>query len=482
MLFNLCWDARVDLRGRWYIIGVLNARELPQGRGAGEERPQVATGGELRADQPSVLQVRVRVLEMSSVFAELPDGVLRALARRMQTVALAPGDTLRVGGKGGDVVIFLASGVAEQSITDASGKLLLTRRPAPGDLLILPVPRTAESYTTSIHGISDSTLLALDRDGLLAGLGQDVEKVTIALDKLWEQQVAAAAATQAQAASGDAAPIVAFFSAKGGSGVSTLAVNTAAALAGRFPRQVLLIDLSAPFGHAALFADLVAKQVDLMTAELTGQALDVAETWHRVVLADLGTSLGEAALVVIERAARLVVVVPPEIAAMTDARRALAVFRDIMNVPDSKLELVLNHRVPGAPLDRNAVESILGHKMSMSIGFDDSRPEDATLAGSLVARHSPHPRRAGAKRWSSSRSRSRFSSSSSPASWSSGAVTHMPSPRPTPPGTGLATRPARRRRPTARGWPPCATSSPRTWLRCRRTSAARRRWGTRRRS
>ncbi|HEX9541624.1 MAG TPA: hypothetical protein VGA04_25965, partial [Streptosporangiaceae bacterium] len=216
--------------------------------------------------------------------------------------------------------------------------------------------------------------------------------------------------------------------AKGGSGVSTLAVNTAAALAGRFPRQVLLIDLSAPFGHAALFADLVAtgsiagaskaapadfeknvrgaivyhktglgvlpgtlrpEQVDLMTAELTGQALDVAETWHRVVLADLGTSLGEAALVVIERAARLVVVVPPEIAAMTDARRALAVFRDIMNVPDSKLELVLNHRVPGAPLDRNAVESILGHKMSMSIGFDDSRPEDATLAGSLVLQRDP---------------------------------------------------------------------------------------------
>ena len=427
-MLNLCWDARVDPGGRWYIIGVLNARELPQGRGAGEEGTQVATGGEHGADQPSVLQLRVRLLEMSSVFAELPDGVLRALARRMQTVALAPGDTLLVGGKGGDVVMFLASGVAEQAITDASGKLVLTRRPAPGDLLILPVPRGPESYTTSIRGITDSTLLALDRDSLLAGLGQDVEKVAIAIDKLWAQQVAAAAATQAQAASVDAAPIVAFFSAKGGSGVSTLAVNTAAALAGRFPRQVLLIDLSAPFGHAALFADLVAtgsiagaskaapadfeknvrgaivyhktglgvlpgtlrpEQVDLMTAELTGQALDVAETWHRVVLADLGTSLGEAALVVIERAARLVVVVPPEIAAMTDARRALAVFRDIMNVPDSKLELVLNHRVPGAPLDRNAVESILGHKMSMSIGFDDSRPEDATLAGSLVLQRDP---------------------------------------------------------------------------------------------
>jgi pilus assembly protein CpaE len=365
---------------------------------------------------------------MSSVFGELSDGVLRALARRIQAVRLAPGDTLRLGGKGGDVVIFLASGSAEQSITDATGMLLLSRRPAPGDLLILPAPRTGDRYVTSIKGLSEAVLLTLDRDGLLAGIGQDVEKVAIALDKLWEQQVAAAAATQTQTASRSAAPIVAFFSAKGGSGVSTLAVNTTAVLAARYPRQVLLIDLSAPFGHAALFADLVAtgsiagasraapadfeknlrgaivyhktgfgllpgtlrpEQVDLMTAELTSRTLDVAVAWHRLVVADLGTSLAEAALVVIERAERLVIVVPPEIAAMTDARRALAVFRDIMNVPDSKLQLVLNNRVPGAPLDRGAIESILGHKMSLTIGFDSSRPEDATLAGSLVLQRDP---------------------------------------------------------------------------------------------
>jgi len=429
LLLKLWCDARVDLGGRWYIIGVLNAREVREGRGAGEEGTHVAASGELEADQPSVLQLRVRILEMSSVFAELSDGAIRVLARRMQAVTLAPGDTLRLGGTGGDVVMFLASGVAEQSITDASGKLLLTRRPAPGDLLILPAPRTGDRYVTSIRGLSKSILLTLDRDGLLAGIGQEsVDRVAIALDKLWGQQVAAAAATAAQTASRTSAPIVAFFSAKGGSGVSTLAVNAAAALSNRLPRQVLLIDFSAPFGHAALFADLVAtgsiagaskaapadfeknlrgaivyhktglgvlpgtlrpEQQDLMTADLTGRALDVATTWHRLVVADLGTSLGEAALVVIERAERLVVVVPPEIAAMTDARRSLAVFRDIMNVPDNRLELVLNQRVPGAPLDRNAVESILGHKMSLTINFDDSRPEDATLAGNLVLQRDP---------------------------------------------------------------------------------------------
>ena len=195
---------------------------------------------------------------MSSVFAELNDGELRALARRMRTVALAAGETLRLGTHGGDLVIFLASGACEGAILDAAGKVVLSRRPAPGDLLILPVPRTGDRYVTSIHGLTDATLLTLDRDGLMEALGTDVEKVGTGLDKLWEQELAAADAAQAQEAWRASAPLVAFFSAKGGSGVTTLAVNTAASLASRYPRQVLLIDLSEPFGHAALFADLIA--------------------------------------------------------------------------------------------------------------------------------------------------------------------------------------------------------------------------------
>ena len=376
------------------------------------------------ADQaPSALQLRVRMLEMSPVFGELPDGPLRALARRMRVVGLPALDKLNVGTERGDAVVFLASGLIEQTLTDASGKVLLNRRRLPGDLLILPVHRAGDRFMTSIGALTNSVLLTLDRDSLVQGLGAEVEKVAVALDQLWGQELAAIDAAQAQIASRTSAPIVAFFSAKGGSGATTLAVNTAAVLAKTYPRQVLLIDLSAPFGHAALFADLIAtgsiasaakaahddfekvlrqhivyhrsgmgvlpgtlrpEEVDLMTGDLTGRVLDIVVSWQRVILVDLGTSLGEAALAVIERAECLVVVVPPEIAAMTDARRSLAVFRDIMNVPDNRIELVLNQRVPHPPLDRAAIESILGRKMSVTVGFDDSRPEDATLAGGLV--------------------------------------------------------------------------------------------------
>jgi Flp pilus assembly CpaE family ATPase len=382
------------------------------------------------ADQtPTALQLRMRILAMSSVFAELNDGTLRAIARRMRTVGLTARDTLRLNTQGGDVVVFLASGQVEESITDGSGKPLLTRRPAPGDLVILPAPRSKDRYATNIYGLTDAVLLTLDRDGLLEGLGPDVDKVSLMLDRLWEQELSSVEAAEAQRMSRTGAPIVAFFSAKGGSGVTTLAVNTTAALARTFPRQVLLVDLSAPFGHAALFADLIAtgsmassskaakadfdsvlrgnivnhrsgmgvlpgtlrpEEVDLMTGELAGRVLDVVVSWQKMVIVDLGTSLGEASLAVLERAECVVIVVPPEIAAMTDARRSLAVFRDILSVPDSRIEFVLNQRVPHPPLDRAAVESILGRKMSVTVGFDDSRPEDAALAGGLVLIRDPN--------------------------------------------------------------------------------------------
>ena len=372
--------------------------------------------------------MRIRILERSAVFSELNDGVLRAVARRMRPVGLKARDTLRLGGQGGDAVVFLASGQVEESITDSSGKVLLTRRPASGDLVILPAPRTGDRYITSIYGLTDAFLVTLDRDGLLEGLGADVEKVALTLDKLWEQELTAAAAIAAQASRRETAAIVAMFSAKGGAGTTTLAINTAAALARKFPRQVLLVDLAAPFGHAALFADLIAtgsissaskaahvdfeavlrgnivnhrtgmgvlpgtlrpEEVDTLTGDLVGRVLDVVVAWQKVIVVDLGTSLAEAALAVIERAECLVMVIPPEIAAMTDARRSLAIFRDIMNLPDNRVELVLNQRSPHPPLDRAAVESILGRKMSVVVGFDDSRPEDSTLAGGLVIQHDP---------------------------------------------------------------------------------------------
>jgi len=138
------------------------------------------------------------MLEMSPVFGELTDGELRALARRMRVVGLPAADKLKLGTEHGDAVVFLASGLVEQSLTDAAGRVLLTRRRLPGDLLILPVHRAGDRYVTSIDGLSNAVLLTLDRDSLMQGLGADVEKVATALEHVWTQELAAVAAAEVQ--------------------------------------------------------------------------------------------------------------------------------------------------------------------------------------------------------------------------------------------------------------------------------------------
>src|SRR2546428_6886401 len=92
---------------------------------------------------------------------------------------------------------------------------------------------------------------------MLEGLGSEVEKVALMLDKLWEQELSAAAAAEAQSASRTAAPIVAVFSAKGGAGTTTLAINTTAALARKYPQHAAPIHLAAALAHGAPFADLL---------------------------------------------------------------------------------------------------------------------------------------------------------------------------------------------------------------------------------
>src|SRR5260370_35884905 len=132
------------------MFGELTPGEVREADGDQEEEPpQVgASSGPADDQTPSTLQLRAWTLEMSSVVAELSDGALRAVARRMRAVGLTARDTLRLKAQGGDVVLFLASGQVEESITDGTGKVLLTRRPAPGDLVIQPAPRTNDRSQT----------------------------------------------------------------------------------------------------------------------------------------------------------------------------------------------------------------------------------------------------------------------------------------------------------------------------------------------
>src|SRR2546430_3991764 len=97
-----------------------------------------ASGSAPSGDQtPSALQMRMRILEISPVFSDLNDGLLRAVARRMRDVALAARDTLPLGGAGGDIGAFRTAGQVSGTGTGPTGQALPTPRPAPDDLFNL---------------------------------------------------------------------------------------------------------------------------------------------------------------------------------------------------------------------------------------------------------------------------------------------------------------------------------------------------------
>ena len=378
------------------------------------------------AEKATAYEQRLRLLEMSSLFWELGGGPLRALARQMRDLPVHADQVQRLKAEGHDSVIFVAAGTCDRIITDKSGRELLNKRAGPGDQIVLPPPEDRDKYTMSVRGVTDTMFATLDRQAMTDVLASDYGPVAAALDKAWVQEVAAF--DYEPTAGKDAAQIVAICAAKGGAGSTTIAVNAGAALAINRPGQVLLVDLATPYGHAALIADLVVtgsivsasyakpgdfgmtlrnhivrhptglsvlpgalrpEEADLLTGELVGRAMTEVSTFYRVILVDIGTSLSEAALAVIERSRRVLLVVAPEIAALTDVRRAMAVFTDLLQVPDARIDMVLNQRVPRSPLGRDGVEAILRRPMAQSIGYDGSRPEEATLAGGLLLQRDP---------------------------------------------------------------------------------------------
>ncbi|TMD77408.1 MAG: hypothetical protein E6I82_02230, partial [Chloroflexi bacterium] len=109
-----------------------------------------------------------------------------------------------------------------------------------------------------VRALEDCRLLTLDRKTLYETVPAESDAL-IELTKLVEQRKDTLPNLIARArmvAPEQAASTVAVYSPKGGSGRTTIAVNMAAALARRFPGEVLLVDLALPYNHAALISYL----------------------------------------------------------------------------------------------------------------------------------------------------------------------------------------------------------------------------------
>jgi pilus assembly protein CpaE len=222
--------------------------------------------------------------------------------------------------------------------------------------------------------------------------------------------------------------IVAVYAVKGGSGRTTIAVNLAAALGLEHRGDCVLIDLSLPYNHAALVANLVptgclalidqpdqdkfedallgialhhptgmviiptalrAEQAELVTPPLVKRALDVLEQTFNYMVVDLGVAMTDVTLGVLERANRILVMVTPELTSLKDTAELLQIFENVLKIPSARVSLVLNHPRPQTMVTRADAERQVERKFQAEIAYDGARFDRAAVTGQVVVETDP---------------------------------------------------------------------------------------------
>jgi pilus assembly protein CpaE len=293
-------------------------------------------------------------------------------------------------------------------------------------------PRYIQEVDKLCRALPNSAIVALHPQAqpelLLSLMRAGVREVIVDSTSETLQKVIERALLRTKGGSSSRGRVLGFVSSKGGDGSSCIAANLAFALSQEAGTRVLAVDISLPFGdldmyltrdnHPQDLADIssqtdrldqslldsmvqhLSHMLDLIPSPTTfekivhiepervRELIHIATNFYDYILLDLGSSLDQIGVWLLEHLDELCIVSTPSLPSLRRAGQLLKLWQEFEK-PMSRIEIILNRVDSSVPISTAEIEKVIGRPINRRFPFDAEAVQESLLIGQPLLHVAP---------------------------------------------------------------------------------------------